>query len=113
MDQKLLNSVQRYLHGNSTLRDLESWVLSNLQRILDSGDEQAIDWANQIDADLIEFSEGLIDEATIRDHLHRLVSTRDTILVLSDEIITALSTVSYATVDDQTIRNSFNPVPVS
>jgi len=75
--------------------------LSNLQRILDSGDEAAIDVANEIDADLVELGEGLIDETTIREHLQSVISERDTILVSSPD--TGPVTTSAATTSDRTI----------
>lgn len=69
----MLNQLQTALNlslaGYSDLQALEQWLLSNLQAILDSGDAVAISVANQLDADLVEFSEGLIDELTLREHL--------------------------------------------
>lgn len=105
MDQELLDHIRDYLNDRCTLQDLEVWVLSNLQRILDSGDEAAIDVANEIDADLVELGEGLIDEVTLREHLQSLISTRDTIPVDFSE--TVLDTMAHATVAVETIRNSF------
>lgn len=69
---QLLIYIHRYLDVADvayTLRDLETWLLSNLQRILDSSEDEAIEVANQIDADLIELGEGLINEATFRERL--------------------------------------------
>lgn len=66
MIREIREHIDSYLVGRSSLRDLESWVLSNLQTILSSGDETAIDIANQIDADLVELSEQLTDEITLR-----------------------------------------------
>lgn len=74
----LLVQFDRYLTGRTSLRDLEGWLVSNLQQILDSGDETAIQAANQIDVDLVEFGEGLIDEATLVERIAswaRLVET--------------------------------------
>lgn len=101
MDRELLYNIERYLNSHCTLQELESWLLSNLQRILDSGDEKAIDVANEIDADLVELGEGLIDETTIRGHLQRFISERDTILVSSPDM--GPVTTSAATTSDRTI----------
>ena len=76
---ELLNRIDSYLLGESTLRHLEEWLLSNLQNIIDLADQKAIDLANQIDADLVELSEGLIDEATIREYLQRYVMDSQTV----------------------------------
>ena len=86
-------------------------MLSNIQRILDSGNEADIEVTNEIDADLVELGEGLIDEATLREHLQSLISTRDTISLSFHKI--ALNTTSHATVTTETVRTSFeDPRPV-
>lgn len=84
--------------------------MSNLQRILDSGDEAAINIANEIDADLVQLGEGLLNEATLREHLQSLISISDTIPVDFPEIV--LDTMSHATVAAETVRHSFeDPKP--
>jgi len=101
MDQELLDHIRDYLNDQCTLQDLEAWVLSNLQRILDSGDEKAIAHANEIDADLVELGEGIIDELTLQKHLQGFISERDTILVSSPDIepvATAVTTASDRTI---------------
>lgn len=76
---QLLNRIDSYLLLHCTLRDLEAWLLSNLQRILDSGEEAAIDLANKVDADLVEIGEGLMDELTLRVHLQSYIRVQDTL----------------------------------
>jgi hypothetical protein len=111
MLQQLLNHVERYLNDHCTVQDLEAWVLSNLQGILDSGDEAAIEVANQVDADLVELGEGLIDEATLREHLQSFISLRDTIPIVSPEM--GPHATSHATAAVKTIRNRVEvPGPV-
>ena len=75
---QLLNHIDSYILSRYTLRDLETWLVSNLQQILDSGEETAIDLANKVDADLVELGEGLIDELTFREHLQGYVRIGDT-----------------------------------
>jgi len=75
---QLLNYIDSYLLLQHTLRDLETWLLSNLQQILDSGEEAAIDLANKVDADLVELGEGLMDELAFREHLQGYVRIGDT-----------------------------------
>ena len=103
MYEQLLTHVEYYLNDDCTLEDLETWLLSNLQAILDSGDEKAIQVANQIDADLVELGEGLIDYETLRGNLQSFISERDTIPVAFPNI--RLDTASHATADVETIRN--------
>ena len=71
MRDQLLNVIDRYLTGAIPLRDLESWLVGNLQAILATGDAETIHVANQVDADLMELGEGLITERTVRDRLQR------------------------------------------
>jgi hypothetical protein len=66
---ELLRELHRYLCAYTSLEDLETWILSNLQKVLDSRDALALDLANEIDADLIEFNEGLIDQLVLRRRL--------------------------------------------
>lgn len=111
MLHQLLNYVECYLTERCSLRDLEAWLLSNLQGILDSGDKTAIEVANQVDADLIEFGEGLIDEATLRERLERCVRFRETIQIVSYE--TERFATVHATAAVETLRNQLeDPGPV-
>jgi hypothetical protein len=71
--------MDSYLLAHCTRRDLETWLLSNLQIILDSGEKAAIDLANKVDADLVEFGEGLMDELTLREHLQSYIRVQDTL----------------------------------
>lgn len=82
----LLDSLKRYLDEQASLQELGDWLLSHLQEILDSRDHDAIRLANQVDADLVEFSEGLIDEATLREHLDGYVRLQQTLLCTFSEV---------------------------
>ncbi|HKZ50152.1 MAG TPA: hypothetical protein VJ256_00120 [Dehalococcoidia bacterium] len=81
MLHQVLNYIERYLIGRCSLRDLEIWLLSNLQTVLDSDDEAAIRVADEVDADLVWLGEGLIDEATLRERLQSYVELHGTISV--------------------------------
>jgi hypothetical protein len=106
MLHQLLNYIERYLIAHCTLRDLEAWLLSNLQKILDSDDETVIEVANQVDADLIELGEGLIDEATLRERLESYIRFRETIsLALLAFSETEPLATFHATAAVETIRN--------
>ena len=67
--QELRQVVDDYLTGRRKLRDLESWIVANLQRVLDSQNDQAIEMVYQIDADLIELGEGLNDQLSFDERL--------------------------------------------
>ena len=97
MIEEFLERVEAYLDGRCALPSLESWVLANLQRALDSGDERVAAMASNLDADLIELGEGLIDEVTIRERLNATVMLRETIpLIVSDTEPQATSHASSA-----------------
>ena len=78
---KLLNRIDSYLLGKISLHHLEEWLINNLQNIIDSADKNAIDLANRVDADLVELTEGLIDESTIREYLQRYVMESQTVSI--------------------------------
>lgn len=81
MYQPLLSALSRYAAGLSSARDLEVWLVSELQTILDSGDQEAIDLANQVEGRLIEFSDGLMPEAELRDDIEARVRMAETLRV--------------------------------
>lgn len=103
MLHQVLNYVYKYLNGQWTLKDIQTSLLSNLQRILESGDEVAIEVANQIDADLVELSEGLIDEVEIQERLVSYVRFGETIPFSLFE--TERPSATHATVATETFRN--------
>ncbi len=100
---QLLNHIDLYLILRCTMRDLETWLVSNLQRILDSGDSQAVEVANRVDADLIELGEALIDEVTLRERFASYVMIYNTVPIsffetertTSDHATTATKTFSH------------------
>ena len=69
MRQEILQQISDCINGKSTIQEFEAWMLSNLGVILNSGDGELIDMANDIDADFIGLSEGTIDEETLRKRL--------------------------------------------
>ena len=81
MFNELLNSIDSFLVGQSTLEDLENWLVGHLQDILDSGDQRATDIANQVDADLVEYGEGLMNISTLVNRLQSYVFNAHTLAV--------------------------------
>ena len=79
MLRQLLDRIDCYLLLRCTVRDLETWLVSSLQEILNSGDSKAIEVANEVDADLVELGEGLIDELTFRERLEGYIRACETI----------------------------------
>jgi hypothetical protein len=82
MVKELLDQIYRYVNGLCTLQELESWLVFGLQRILDSGETEAIELADRIDADLIEIGEGLIEEIALREFLQSYISSKQTVPII-------------------------------
>ena len=78
--------------GRTSVRDLETWLISNLQDILDSRDQDSIKLANAIDADLIELADGRIAEDSFRARIAAYLKSLDTVS------LTASTTYSTTTV---------------
>lgn len=78
--------------GRTSVRDLETWLLSSLQDILDSRDQDSIKLANAIDAGLIELADGRIDEVAFRERIAAYLKSLDTVS------LTASTTYSTTTV---------------
>lgn len=72
----LVQVLVQYLSRARSTPELEEWLVSNLQGFLDSGDRDAIEIANQVDALLVELSEGLISEIQLRDGISTIIARR-------------------------------------
>lgn len=80
MLSQLLAEIDGYLAGQRTLRDVESWLVSRLQAISRSDDALAMEIANQVDADLIEFGEGILSEDVLWERWHDHVRRGRTVI---------------------------------
>ena len=69
MEKEIRARVEQFLVGRTSLSDLEAWLVGNLQLILDSGDAAAVALANALDADIVQFDEGLLDERELVERL--------------------------------------------
>lgn len=67
MFDQLARVIDGYLIGHRTLQDAEGWLTARTRLIHQSGDRRAIEFANQLEADLIDLGEGFLREATIRE----------------------------------------------
>ena len=59
---RIIKELKKYASASSSERDLEQWVLSNYQQILDSGEESAAILASEINSLFIEESENLVSK---------------------------------------------------
>ena len=98
MRSELLERLDLYLAGKASLQAVETWLLANLQAILDSGDSEAIAAANEVDASLMALSEGLIEADELRERIGALVEQGHTIWVPSNRA-TLQSTASASSAE--------------
>lgn len=64
MKEMILHELSRYISGEMSLGSFEEWILSHLQEILDSADQEAIAIVDEIDALLMQLSANEISEFT-------------------------------------------------
>jgi hypothetical protein len=69
MEKEIRARVDDFLVGRTALSELEAWLVRNLQRILEAGDVAAMALANDLDADIVQFDEGLFDERELLERL--------------------------------------------
>jgi hypothetical protein len=62
MLDNLRQTLAQYANREIDIGAFEDWVVSHLQPIFDSGDQESIDIANTLDARFIELGESLITE---------------------------------------------------
>lgn len=70
---EIQNQVDSYLIGKIDEWVLESWLVTHLQEILDSGDDALIRMANVIDVGIIQLGEGIIDQPALKRWLEPLI----------------------------------------
>ncbi len=79
MRHQLLRAIGQCLVGRWSFQQLEMWLVGHLQAIFDSGDEPAIEIANELDCDFIEFGEGLVTQRELQSRLDAYLSRGSTI----------------------------------
>ena len=73
MLDQLLDLIEGYLGGEVAIRALETWVVSSVQPILDSDDEEAINAINEVDASLVEYGMGVLDDDLLEKRFRDVV----------------------------------------
>ncbi len=71
-------TIDAYLVGQLSLRDVEMWVVAHLQDILDAGDTRAIEAADEVDTAIVELGEGLIGIQELRQRLEAALRSTET-----------------------------------
>lgn len=78
MHSELIVQINQYLNGSTSIKDLQSCLLRNLQAILDSRDQRDISVADALDVALIRLSDGLIEEREVWEQLAAIVRKHET-----------------------------------
>jgi hypothetical protein len=81
---EILAAVDEYLIGVRTLRSLEEWLVARLQSIAKSGDAAAVKLADELDADLVDFSEGDLEEVALQKRWKGYLSRERTVVIPGD-----------------------------
>ena len=63
---ELKTVLASYLNNSITMNELEEWIVTNLQKIIDTGDKKLNEIVDSIDADLVEVGEGILSEEDLR-----------------------------------------------
>lgn len=113
----LIHALVQYLGGFRSTSELEEWLVGNLQGFLDSGDSGAIEMANEVDALLVEMSEGLISEDQLRARISTILSQKGTPLVrdssISTNVVIFPDPIFLAPSKLIQVKHSFAPTAVS
>ena len=99
MRNEFVSIVSKFLDGSLSLVEMQEWILSRLQTILDSGDSVCAEIANEIDADLISLSEELMDESVFIKRLYGFRDRLQTILIEYTEKTLVARTVTSQVAD--------------
>lgn len=83
LHHEILGQLKQYAEGRSSAESVESWILSQYQSILNSGERDAINLANEINALFVELGEQVIAQeecdrslATILERERSTISLR-------------------------------------
>lgn len=69
MRNTFLDTLDGFLSGELSLDALQGWMLSNLQSIINSGDDEMIEAANAMDATIVDLGEGIVGDQELTDQV--------------------------------------------
>ena len=81
MITSILNKLNAYLDGTISCQALESWIAENLQAIIDSGEQDSLNLATQIDSILIHAGEAVIRLNEANHDLSAIAMKHETVVV--------------------------------
>ncbi|MDA2930702.1 hypothetical protein MYX84_12285 [Acidobacteria bacterium AH-259-O06] len=63
----ILTQLSKFIAGENTLEELEDWLISHSQAVLDSGNQEAAGLIDEVDGLLVELEQELITEKQFVD----------------------------------------------
>jgi hypothetical protein len=79
--EAILRIFRDYVFGTIRLIELEDWLLSHIQGILHSGNQEAIAMIDKVDALIIEIGEGIASEKELFNTISGFISESETVRV--------------------------------
>lgn len=80
---RIVEKLKKFVSTESTERALESWLLSNYQAILDSGEDCAIALANELNALFVEQGEDLLSSEELEFALMQILQREESSVSIS------------------------------
>ena len=74
MKAELIAQLRRYLSGGQTLKQFESWVVENTDKI--KAEEDAVPLFNEVDCGLLDMRDGTIKEKQLRKAWQRMLNAK-------------------------------------
>ncbi|MBI4202579.1 MAG: hypothetical protein HY532_05645 [Chloroflexi bacterium] len=66
MIEQIMVLMEGYLAGDISWQEMEGWFANNIDELMDEGDWEGLVLADQVDADLMEVSKGVLTEEEFR-----------------------------------------------
>ena len=76
IEEQLFQKAIEYVDGNIDLRELEEWLLPNLETILDHGNDESIALAELLEVGAIELQVGVSSKEALVSELRKLLTSR-------------------------------------
>lgn len=107
---EILRECEKYLTGKLSARELEDFVVSNRQSVMDRGDREELGLLNELNGVLMEWVEGSIpSESTVKEKVETAMARVNTTRVLAWMFVNQSSTNQDFTVTSASSNESDAP----
>ena len=108
--EEILRVFRNYISRTIRLTDLEDWLLSHLQAIIHSGDQEAIGMADQVDALLVEIGAGVTSEEELFKRISGLLSEAETVRLTFS--LNEAPDITFVSIDQSSNDSAIAAAPV-